>query len=243
VGGGNTFVNIKNSGNNASSITLWDCSSPDYIQGNTFDGDDIAVVIAKHVQTDVVTVENDTFKNLTNFGIDMSPLGGLDRLIGNTFTNISAPSSVGYRGVALIIGESNTTGANRPQIKKARTNSFIGNDVAIEWRGSAVFSNDTALTDFGTPTDAGKNVFRCNSTGTGSALVGYDLLIAQQATAGQAVPSFAGNQWDHSSPTTATAASAANGTDVLYTQTTNTPAFDLSGATVSTAACPTGRTP
>ena len=143
----------------------WDCSSPVSITSNTYDGDNAGLALAQHPRLDsgipvpgFITVENNTFKNLTNVGIIMGAAVILERLTANSFTNISTPN-LAYPGIAVVLdGSGGGVNNYRPQIKKARNNSFIGNDLGVVFRGSTPIAPDpdlaTTPTSAATPTPA-----------------------------------------------------------------------------------------
>jgi Protein of unknown function (DUF1565) len=242
---GNNFKSNSNAGHGGYGLIVWDCSSPVGISNNTFDGDDSGIALAQHGRLDpgilvpgYITVENNVFKNLYNFGLDMGAAVLVERLIGNSFTNIT---NAGSTGTGIILENSSGGAGNyRPQIKRARNNQIIGNDVGMIVRGGTPIAPDPSGfdTDFGTDADPGNNLFRCNSS-TGA--IGYDLQVASMATGGGTLR-FAGNQWDHAPPSAASG-SGANGTDVIITAPSNPPTMLLDNPAVSTATCPAGRSP
>ena len=248
---GNQLTNNGKPSNDGYGVVVWDCSSPVAVSNNTFDGDNGGLALAQHPRLDsgipvpgFITIENNTFKNLTNVGIVMGAAVILERLTSNSFTNIST-SIVGYPGIAVVLDGSGG-GANnyRPQIKKARKNSFIGNDLGVVFRGSTPIAPDPDGydTDFGSDADPGNNIFRCNSTPSGSSLIGYDVLVQTTSVNGGGL-GFAGNQWDSAGPRVTAAVSAANGYEVLESGASPVPPINLDNSTASTAMCPAGRTP
>jgi hypothetical protein len=250
AGSGNLLSkNGNGTANSGPAVVVWDCSSPVRFYNNTFDSDNIGIAIAQHPRldptipvVDYIDIQNNTFSNLTNVGIDLNTAAVIDQLIGNTFTNITAAVAHGYRGAGLIVNGSNGSAKNyRPQVKRARNNQFIGNDEAVEFRGFVpiVPDPDGINTDFGVASDPGNNVFRCNSTPMAATLPGWDLYVSAPAANGGTL-NFSGNQWDHSPPTQVTSPSsnAANGTDVVLVS--PQPMIITGNSSVSAAMCPAG---
>jgi hypothetical protein len=229
---------------------VWDCSSPVAISNNTYDGEAGGIALAQHPRLDsgipvpgYITVENNSFQNLTSAGLVMGAAVLVERLTSNSFTNISTPASAGYPGIAVVLDNSSGSSGNyRPQIKKARKNSFIGNDIAVVFRGAVPIAPDPNGydTDFGSDADPGNNIFRCNSAPTGSSLIGYDVLV--QANSAGGILSFAGNQWDSASVRLTSATSAANGYEILESG-SSAPIVNVDNAAAATAICPATRTP
>jgi hypothetical protein len=245
IGGAGSEGNqiIDNSGYG---LIVWDCSSPVRITGNVFDNDSVGVALAQHPRIDAsipvpgyLTADGNTFRNLTSTGIVMGASVILERLLSNTFTNITNPNGT---AMAIVVDSNSAPGPNyyRPQIKLARSNNFLGNDGAIELRGTTPIANDPdgLDTNFGTVGDPGNNVFRCNAPLTGS---GYDIEVFSGNAGGSL--RFAGNQWDSAPPRVALVGSAVNGTELVFSGPTPSPTPILDNATVSTAACPAGRSP
>jgi len=197
----------------------------------------VSIPIAPYIE-----IEGNTITGATNHGIGLLNSIVVEKLTNNTIAGVTAPAALGSRGVGLIMDPGNANGPYIGIVKKARGNKIVGNDVGIEFRSKPFIVQPDALrTDFGTASDPGKNIIGCNSTPSGSALVGYDVNVTLQVTGGGSDPTFAGNTWDHKPVSTITAASGTNGHDVLYTVTASPPAFDLTNATLRVGACPAGR--
>jgi hypothetical protein len=94
-----------------------------------------------------------------------------------------------------------------PYIAYARSNTFVGNDVAVDFRSDTqALSSDPALrSDFGTAIDPGHNEFRCNSAPSNLVAGGYsggDVWMDLRLPAAEpVVVPFQGNVWDHAPPT------------------------------------------
>jgi hypothetical protein len=231
--GSNTFVNLKGTG-----VIVWDCVSPIGIDQNVFDGGPAGMVMTNHSgpaggdatlsQPNILDVRNNTFKNQTALGFQADRGATVDPFSGNNFTNISS----GPTGASSALAMHLTINA---QVPKARNNSFIGNDNALQIDGSAFVAPRTMM-DWGNAADPGNNVFACNSSQIVGAK-GFDL-FANFATGTTATLSFRSNKWDHVPPTTvATLAASANGQDFV-----NIPAatFDFTGAAAANVTCPAG---
>lgn len=249
AGTGNTFTKIDDGTNGGTSVEVWDAVSPVLLFGNTVTASNIGFALVNHGRSDVnipiapyVEIEGNTITNATNHGIALYNSIVVERLVDNTIAGVTAPAAAGYRGVGLIMDAGNANGNYVGIVKKARGNKIVGNDVGIEFRTKPFIGQPDGLkTDFGTAADPGKNTIGCNSTSTGSALIGYDIHVTVKGAGDGSDPTFAGNTWDHKPVSAITAASGTNGQDVLYTVTTSPPAFDLSNATLRVGACPAGR--
>ncbi len=250
-GGGNRFVKNMVSGSGYG-LVVWDTSSPVRVYGNTFDQDDYGMALGQHPLfdttikvVDYINVQQNVFQNLNIMGISLGASAIIDQLIGNTFSNISGAnfgSAAAAYAIQLTGPGNGSSGINpyRTEILHARGNQFIGNDIAIGILGNPPIDvANPLLTDFGTAADPGKNVFRCNSMPSPAANPGGDLFITSGAR-GAGTLSFAGNAWDHATLTQSTTLTP-NGIDLVVPS--PGPAVTLTGATVSTVACPAGRTP
>jgi len=111
------------------------------------------------------------------------------------------------------------------QIKKARNNQIIGNELGLVITGGTLGSR---ILDFGTAVDPGLNTFSCNSSTTGGN--GYDVLLNLDGAAAPSVFPARQNAWDHIAPTMA---GTGNGTDVVNTSAVVAPAVDATGATAA----------
>ena len=181
-------------------------------------------------------IEDNTFDSLTLLGIEVGQAAVIDSFQRNSFTAISA--SAGEPPAIALNMSGDTAPASRfAMIARARGNQFIGNDIAIHWKGVGPIGRSS---DFGKVGDLGNNVFRCNSTAASSAS-GYDIDFGV-AGDGATTLYFAGNAWDNVPPTMVTQGTAPNGTDI-YAETSPAPLLVTDGATRAMAACPSGRTP
>ena len=180
--------------------------------------------------------EHNVFSKLSADGVSVVGNAAAVVLNDNVFSNISTAPSGDYRAVAVVIVGS---GGHLP-LKKARRNTFIGNDLAIN-----VFSPSDSVDfgasggfDLGTPADLGENKFLCNAM-VGNPLldVGGDIWLNLP---GPGLVPLSGNLWDHFPPRAALAESTANGTDVTF-QVVPPPTLDSSGGRVDTTPCPPDR--
>jgi hypothetical protein len=208
-------------------------------------------------------IEDNTFGPILNEGIGLFGNVAVARFVHNTVQGVSMGTlpQYGWAGVGLSMGMFDISGA--PFIAYARGNTFVGNDIAVDFRSSTQpLSNDPTLqSDFGTASDPGGNEFRCNSVPANLAAGGYpggdvwmDLRVP---TPSAVVVPFQGNVWDHAPPTLLFANGTApvpNGIDVMVYA---TPAdggadatsmlvggsLDTSHATTSSLACPANSVP
>jgi hypothetical protein len=180
------------------------------VTGNTFDGSTATMPMGIGLQTNAGAV--------------------ISKLDDNTFTNISQSSAAdtavgGVTGYAIALGGGGS-------VLEAHANKIHDND-----NGIALGAPATAAFDFsadGTPANANK--IYCNSK-KGSTSFGYDLILSY--TGGVSV-NFAGNQWDHATPTTgASLIASANGTD--YVTGTSAGATLTGAVSVGGVTCATGR--
>jgi hypothetical protein len=125
-------------------------------------------------------------------------------------------------------------------LKKARRNTFIGNDLAVyvaSPNDPVTFAAEGPF-DWGTPADPGQNTLLCNAmVGNPTKDLGGDVWLF---VPGPGVVPLSGNVWDHFPPTAAALAAKANGTDVTI-ELMPAPTLDTSGGRVSTTACPADR--
>jgi hypothetical protein len=184
------------------------------------------------------SVEHNVFSNLSAFGFAVrgnSPSGILNE---NVFTKVSSAPTGVYRAIALLVeGE----GGYLP-LKKARRNTFVGNDLAIHVHSPAhhVTFAEGGPFDLGTPSDPGENKLLCNSmVGNPTTDPGGDIYLYLP---GPGVVPLGGNVWDHFPPRSVSAAGAANGTDVTF-GIVPSPTIDASGGRSDTTPCPIDRIP
>jgi hypothetical protein len=146
----------------------------------------------------------------------------INKLNANTFTNISqsagADTAAGQAtGFAMIVAS----------VLQAHQNVIHDND-----NGVAVGVKPAVSFDFSSDGVAGNaNQIYCNSKAGNAATNGYDLLL--NYAAGNAA-NFAGNMWDHATPSTsASLTTSTNGTDVVTG--TSAGATLTDGTAISTA--------
>jgi hypothetical protein len=235
--GDGTAAGSNTLANNITGLVAWDAVSPLFVDRNTFDAGTTALSVVNHAgpaggdatlpQPNVYEVRDNTFKNQTSRGV-VGALGTIfDQFTGNSFTHITSGPMGASSALAVQLG-------GNTQVGKARNNSFIGNDNALEIDGGA-FAAPRTMMDWGSAAEAGNNVFACNSSEIVGAK-GLDLYANFAATA--ATLSFRGNKWDHVPPTTVTTlAASANGQDFV-----NIPAatFDFTGGAAANVTCPAG---
>jgi hypothetical protein len=202
-------------------------------------------------------IEGNEFGPLTNLGVSLAGPVIVDRLLDNNFHDISMVNGYGFPGVGLAVGGEVllNTPLPIPVVRRARGNTFFGNDVGVVIRSYVRFApppaQDGLSTDFGTAADPGKNTFRCNSTppslasGNGPGADVYDN-FATPPSAGPPIP-FEGNVWDHAPPTTtAIPAGPPQGTDLWLPAddggAPRGPMLDVADASAaSMPPCPAGR--
>ncbi len=249
AGNGNKLTaNTLSGGNIGYGLVIWDGSSPVHIYGNTFDGDDYGIAIGQHplldgtiLVVDYLDMQNNILRNLNLGGLNLGAAAVIDQLIGNTFTNISNPNTGGAPAYAIqLSGDGGSTPVYRPEIRRARNNVFIANDIAFGTAGAgAIDGNDHATaTDFGTVADPGHNMFVCNAVPSPGPSLGGDVYIPTTAINGGAL-SFVGNSWDHAPPNQSP--TQTNGTDVVVVS--GGPTITLTGATVAASPCPVTNRP
>lgn len=239
--GTNRFLSMTGAYNAA--IQPWDCTSSLEVKGNEFRGGEFGVQIFEHAITDApvypgrFVIQGNSFREFTRAGVSAVIAAVIDRLEDNVFEGNTGKVEA---AAGLLLG-----GGAEPffaHVKRARRNRFVGNDIAVLLTGGPL-SPDARVptTNFGDPGDPGANVFRCNGARSGATFTGADVFVDATGT----IPAlgFAGNAWDHAAPTGASGASPPNGTDVWTRPTSGAIALDTRGATLSTEACPQGRTP
>ena len=223
----------------ATGVAISDGVGSGRIHDSTFSSSEAGIVIAQHhdylPSENHFEISNNQFSALSSTGVHLAFATVVDILSGNTFTGIT---NAGGTATALLLDGAAIAPPTFPAVRRARGNSFVGNDIAIEFRGPATLDTlSPAWNDFGTSTDPGGNVFRCNSGTQGT--TGFDLLVGASASGGALTLPFFGNMWDHSPPT---GSGTVDGTDVRITAATP-PGVDVGGATIATTACPAGRQP
>jgi hypothetical protein len=237
---GNSFTRIGSTiSNNGAALIAQGCVTNSSIRNNLFADSTTAISIDQAQDPGVgihpFAIEQNIFANLWGSG-GLWIVGNAPsvELYDNTFRNIAgANAGLTTTAFGLVVAGS---GGYLP-LKKARRNSFIGNDIAV-YAGSAesVAFGPGGPFDFGTPDDPGGNIFRCNSM-VGN--VGSDIWF-QLAGTGE-VP-LAGNIWDHLPPAACMQGSNSNGTDVVFAV-THPPMLQTSGGQADSTACPANRVP
>jgi hypothetical protein len=157
-------------------------------------------------------IEDNDFGPLTNGGIWLWGDVLVDKLVNNKFHDISMQKNygLGFLAIGLLVkSDAGNLQGPFPIIRYARGNSFIGNDVGVDFRSAytALPSNGASLHfDFGTATEAGNNIFSCNSAPTviAGAGAGADVQMEFQTQQPVVTLPFEGNVWDHVPPTVST---------------------------------------
>jgi hypothetical protein len=162
----------------------------------------------------------------------------------------------GWLGVGLLLVADETPLLTPfPVVRRARGNTFLGNDLGVVIRSTStpLVVDAGPSSDFGSATDPGNNTFRCNSAppallGYGPGADVYSLAYAASSPSGT-IP-FEGNVWDHAPPTVVKAPfPAPQGTDVyILTNDAGVPlgaTFDVADASFAADGppCPAGRVP
>jgi hypothetical protein len=265
TGGGNQFINLDVQSNGAlryagSGLATGDAVTGVVVEGNHFFQENsrlcdsaIWAVPGSPSELPGFDIEGNDFGPLTNLGVELAGPVVVDRLIDNSFHDISMVGR-NWAGVGLAIGgELVETHLPFPVVRRARGNKFIGNDIGVAIRSNVNWATplaqDGLSTDFGTAADPGNNIFRCNSTPpdlVAGNLTGFDLFIqfSTPPPAGPPIP-FEGNVWDHAPPTAIAAPDAPAGADI-FLQTDGgappEPRLDVAdAAAASIPACPNGR--
>jgi len=209
------------------------CGSAQSFDGNHFTSGYRGIVIVSQ-SAQYFEILGNTFDGTAatlpmGIGLQTSATVNIAKLNGNTFTNIAESA-----GADTAVGGTTGYAISVAQVLQAHQNVIHDNDngvyVGVGPAGTFDFSAD------GTASNA--NSIYCNSKLPGGATNGYDLVLAYAA--GNAA-NFAGNVWDHATPTTSVSLTAStNGTDVV---TGTSAGATLTGSTsIGTAACASGRT-
>jgi hypothetical protein len=182
------------------------------------------------------TIKHNSFERLRAGGI--LAVGGsiqIDELSDNRFVGITRAVSQdpGPRAVALSI--------SLLRLGKVRRNHFIGNDFGVLL--AVPGASAQAAADFGTASDPGGNVFRCNSAlkeaGADLAFMGDS---ANPNGSWVGTIHLAGNAWDHAPPTARADDPIPNGCDISRLRIPNV-TLDVQDSSVATAVCPPDRVP
>jgi hypothetical protein len=138
-------------------------------------------------------------------------------------------------------------------VRRARRNTFVGNDIGVSIRSGAASIPPTPsnlISDFGTAADPGNNTFRCNSVPSALGAVqgsGDVFVLDESAMQSPVTIPFEGNVWDHAPPTTTIAPdlSPAAGMDIAIVGDAGavlTLSLDVADATAtSVPPCPVNR--
>jgi hypothetical protein len=252
---------------NGAGFTTCDAVNNVVVRGNRFaqeaggagDQGILAVQHPPYYSGPAFDIEANEFGPLGNVGLGLWGNVTVDRLVGNSFHDISTPSVANWLGVGLGVSTQFVSPPAMAALKYVRGNTFFSNDAGV-YIDAVGTSFDTSLGyDFGTASDPGNNTFRCNTVGSvGPDGPGGDFLLGwfQQQVPALNIPAE-GNTWDHSPPTTWVSAigpGAYNppiGMDLYLTGTTVDPTgmsplmsagVDAANATASaTPPCPPGR--
>jgi hypothetical protein len=243
--GGNTFSQLTADNLRGGGLVSGDCLRSFRSRWGVFRQSDAGMFVwlpERHGQmTSVFTLEHNTFESLTRYGAFLRG-GAMDiSLADNVFHDIGGSVYLGYPNAGLILDGSLMEPPLFFHSLKARRNQFIDNDIGVYIHADApvTFTPQTVFGDFGTSADPGNNVFACNSspwvrtTDDPWGLKGGDLGIQ---VPGVLSLSFAGNQWDHASPTYATISMGPNGSDILLPD-TNAPAVNTLNGSAAQVTC------
>jgi hypothetical protein len=197
------------------------------VRGNTFAQepgarDDFGIWIVQRDYDPIGTdIEDNVVGPLLNEGIALFGKVAVKSLLRNKVEGVSMQNEpqYGWLGIGLSLGLEGYPDV--PFVALARDNTFIGNDVAVDFRSTtdALPTDPNRQSDFGTATSPGGNTFQCNS-GWATDNAGGDVYVQMRVDVpAPAVIPFEGNIWDHKPPTTAFAADTApttpRGIDVL----------------------------
>jgi hypothetical protein len=220
-------------------IDMFDCTKSLMVRGNTFVNGGMGMTGTNHqLPVAALTIDDNSFNGMETSAASFDGTVEIAELDGNTFEG-TAGFAVSPEGGDTVAGERAALVLHDGvQVHRARDNQFLGNNIGVYIDGALQSSQTSRALDFGTTSDPGNNVFRCNSRIEGD--YGFDLWVDR---AGGADPvSFAGNQWDHAPPTLGTSTSAADGTDVVDTSASGLPAIVTTNSAVAAVACPPGKT-
>jgi len=237
---GNTISWMTDTNDLAVGLQLQDCLIRGSFQYNTFRDSlvgaqlaDTGIVSLPHSRVNV-SFKHNVFERLSIYGLVANGYTLFaDEISDNRFSSIT-------RAVNQTVTEAVALSLDVFDVGKIRRNEFIGNDTAVE---AGFYTSPGTPADFGTIDDPGNNVFRCNSAREGSGgdvMISGNLTDPQQTWAGTL--RFAGNAWDHAPPTLLAVDPPPNGVDIslLYAPHID---IDRQNATLSTASCPSGRSP
>jgi hypothetical protein len=268
AGDGNAFVNLGIPDGSAShgrlslsgaGLATCDAVTGVVVEGNRFyqtSGEGDLGVWAVHrgsYESPGFDIESNEFGPLTNGGVFLSVPIVVDRLLNNSFHDISMLPGYGFSAGALGLGGDIVNMPSLlPVVVRARGNTFFANDVGVtirSWDSFPVVAWPASMIpDFGTATDPGNNTFRCNSAAA-IGLPGGDVYIDVRSALQPAVAlPFEGNTWDHAPPTTTVGpyTSEAVGTDVFVLADDAGAPFGVvvdtaDASAASTPPCPAGR--
>ena len=219
----------------ASTIDLFGegCGSLQSFDGNHFTSGYRGIVLVSPA-AQYFEILHDTFDGTSGalpmgIGIHTNSAATISKLNDDTFTNI-AQSAAADAAAGVTSGYAMRLGG---PVKQAQRNAIHDND-----NGISLDAVPAATFDFSSGgTAANTNQIYCNSKPAGGAGSGYDLVL--QYAAGSS-PNFAGNTWDHATPSTsASLTTSANGTDVVTG--TSTGATVTGGVAVGAVTCAGGR--
>ena len=200
--------------------------------------------------------KHNTFARMSNIGLyDWGSAISIEEISDNRFLDSTRSADAFQAAVGLRI--------EQPNVGKVRRNVFTGNDIGLRLDMGA------EQTDLGRPGDPGTNTFYCNSGIDG--WLGSDVSVVYPmvrgprgilhddagadaggddaaggddgaADGGSSGLPFAGNAWDHVPPRVESVDLATNGVEISL-EWAPPLVFDLSGASLVTTPCPTGRIP
>jgi serine/threonine-protein kinase len=214
-------------------VRVWDCTRWLAVRRSHFGTSDIGIWLVNHIAAATrAIVEDNELRHLRVAGFIVDRAAAVERLVGNMFEGISpgVPTTIASRGVGLVFDRHDEVNAG-PQLRYARRNTFMDNDVGIEFRGLLPIEGSF---DFGRADDPGNNTIWCNATIDGAPVPGGDVVVRAPIDPGAKL-SFAGNRWNHAPPTRGDE----NGADIAVGSAgrASAAAIDASGATPGSSQC------
>jgi hypothetical protein len=245
---------------NGAGLAISDGVTGAIVRDNTFANSDFGIWIVQGDYDPIgFDIEDNTIGPIFNEGVGLTGRVAVSHFVNNKVQYVSMLNT-GYNwlGVGLAIGLQGNLGM--PFIALARNNTFVGNDVGVDFRSNTdpLPTDPSEQSDFGTAASPGGNVFRCNSAWAGMAGGDVFMEMTKPEPPSVAVPvvSFEGNSWDHAPPTTvltdASITTVPRGLDVyVYGSPSGADgglqpvggAIDTAAASIATIPCPDGSVP
>jgi hypothetical protein len=270
TGGGNRFVNLGIPTSAPQDLLFGGAglATCDAVTGVVVAGNHFLQQLGAQGDWGVLAIHNGSYES-PGFhieGNDLGPLtqGGVllwgavvvDQLLDNSVHDCSMVPGWGWGAVGLAWG-ADEPGYPFPLsvVRRARGNSFVGNDIGVSIRSGAASIPPTPSnlsSDFGTAADPGQNTFRCNSVPSALGTVqgsGDVFVLVESALQPPVTIPFEGNVWDHAPPTMTIGSdlSPAPGMDIAIVGDAGAAlplSVDVADASAaSMAVCPAGRGP